>query len=156
VRHCEELKASGIAFLDVGTSRGDRGGEYKRLLHGRGRCRGLRPGRAPAPRPRRPRGSVSQLEPRLGDPRLALLVELVERELREHLLEELSGYVEDTREVKWAVQYALEKETWIAVIAQSELALYRYRDPDSAASKGVALLRHGVGGHPLHKKAERR
>ena len=81
------------------------------------------------------------------------LVELMERGLREHKLEELSSYVEDTREVKWAVEYALEKEAWIPVIAQSELALYRYRDPDSVAAKGVALLRHGFGNHPLHKNA---
>lgn len=83
------------------------------------------------------------------------LVELMERGLRENKLEELSSKVEDTREVKWAVEYALEKEAWIPVIAQSELALYRYRDPDSVAAKGVAILRHGFGGHPLHKKLER-
>lgn len=78
------------------------------------------------------------------------LVELMERGLRAHPLGELSGHVEDTREVRWAVEYALEKEAWVPVIAQSELALYRYRDPDSVAGKGVALLRHGFGGHPLH------
>lgn len=80
------------------------------------------------------------------------LVELMERGLREQKLEELSSYVEDTREVKWAVEYALEKEAWIPVIAQAELALYRYRDPDSVAAKGVALLRHGFGDHPLHNQ----
>ena len=83
------------------------------------------------------------------------LVELMERGLRENKLDELSSYVEDTREVKWAVEYALEKEAWIPVIAQSELAFYRYRDADSVAGKAVALLRHGYGGHPLHKKSEK-
>lgn len=83
------------------------------------------------------------------------LVELMARGLREHRLGELSSYVEDTREVKWAVEYALEKEAWVPVIAQAELALYRYRDADSTAAKAVALLRHGFGGHPLHTKAER-
>jgi 6-phosphogluconate dehydrogenase len=83
------------------------------------------------------------------------LVELMERGLRANDLGELSSYVEDTREVKWVVEYALEKEAWIPVIAQSELALYRYRDPDSIAAKGVALLRHGFGGHPLHKLPEK-
>jgi len=48
----------------------------------------------------------------------------------------------------------LEKEAWIPVIAQSELALYRYRDSDSLAGKAVALLRHAFGDHPLHKKPE--
>ncbi|MBM3926461.1 MAG: hypothetical protein FJ320_10880 [SAR202 cluster bacterium] len=79
------------------------------------------------------------------------LVELMERRLREHRLDDLSACVEDTREVKWVVQYALEKEAWIPVIAQSELAFYRYRDPDSTAGKAVALLRNAFGGHPLHK-----
>src|SRR5713226_7353956 len=63
------------------------------------------------------------------------LVELMERGLRENKLEALSGYVEDTREVKWAVEYALEKEAWIPIIALSELAFYRYRDPDSVTGK---------------------
>jgi len=82
------------------------------------------------------------------------LVELMERGLREYNLDELSGYVEDTREVRWAVEFALEKEAWIPVIAASELALYRYRDPESEAGKAAALLRHGFGEHPLHKKSE--
>lgn len=77
------------------------------------------------------------------------LVDLMERGLREHALDDLSARVEDTREVRWAVEYALDKEAWIPVIAQSELALYRYRDPDSVAGKAVALMRHGFGLHPL-------
>jgi 6-phosphogluconate dehydrogenase (decarboxylating) len=80
--------------------------------------------------------------------------ELMERGLRENSLEDLRGYVVDTREVKWVVQFALEKEAWIPVIAQSELALYRYRDLDSVAGKGVALLRHGFGGHPIFRQCE--
>lgn len=60
-----------------------------------------------------------------------------------------------SREVKWAVEHALQKEAWIPVIAQSELAFYRYRDPDSVVGKAVTLLRHGYGGHPLHKKSEK-
>ena len=79
----------------------------------------------------------------------------MERGLRENKLDELSSYVEDTREVKWAVEYALQKEAWIPVIAQSELAFYRYRDADSVVGKAVAPLRHGYGGHPLHKKSEK-
>ena len=41
---------------------------------------------------------------------------------------------------------ALEKVAWIPVIAQSELALYRYRDPEGVAGTGVALLRHASKG----------
>ena len=80
------------------------------------------------------------------------LIELMESGLRENKLETLSPYVEDTREVRWAVEFALGKEVWIPVIAQSELALYRSRDPENISSKAVALMRNGFGGHPLHKK----
>lgn len=80
------------------------------------------------------------------------LVELMEECFKEQTFEELSSYVEDTREVRWIVEYALERKVWIPVIAESELALYRYRDEDSVTAKVVALLRHGFGGHPLHKK----
>jgi 6-phosphogluconate dehydrogenase len=83
------------------------------------------------------------------------LVELAERALREDPdLDALSGYVEDTREVRWAVSYALEKEVWIPVIAESELAFYRYRDPDGVAGKIVSLLRHQFGGHTVHRKRD--
>ena len=74
------------------------------------------------------------------------------RGLRENKFEELSDFVEDTREVRWAVEHALEKEVWIPVISQSELALYRSRDSESVSAKAVAIMRHGFGGHPLHKK----
>lgn len=80
------------------------------------------------------------------------LIELMEKGLRENKLDVLSPYVEDTREVRWAVEHALEKEVWIPVIAQAELALYRSRDPENVSAKSVALMRHGFGGHPLHKK----
>ena len=80
------------------------------------------------------------------------LVELMGRGLRENKLEALSDYVEDTREVKWALEYALDKEVWIPVISQAELALYRSRDSENVSAKAVALMRNGFGGHPLHKK----
>lgn len=51
------------------------------------------------------------------------LVRLKERGRRECGPEDLSDYVEDTREVKWAVEYALAKEAWIPVIAQAEFAV---------------------------------
>ena len=80
------------------------------------------------------------------------LVELMGRGLQENKLEALSDYVEDTREVKWALEYALDKEVWIPVISQAELALYRSRDSENVSAKAVALMRNGFGGHPLHKK----
>ena len=80
------------------------------------------------------------------------LIELMEQGLRENKLEELKDYVEDTREVRWAIEYALDKEVWIPVISQAEFALYRSRDSENASAKAVALMRSGFGGHPLHKK----
>jgi len=80
------------------------------------------------------------------------LIELMGQGLRENKLEALSDYVEDTREVKWALEYALDKEVWIPVISQAELALYRSRDSENVSAKAVALMRNGFGGHPLHKK----
>jgi len=196
VRHYQELRTGGIAFLDVGTSGGIEGarhgacfmvggdadafatiepllrdlavpegvlhagptgaGHFVKLIHNAiefGMVQAISEGLDLLVR------SDYQLDlPALfhnwahGSVIRGWLVELMEQGLREHALAELSGYVEDTREVKWAVEYALEKEAWIPVIAQSELAFYRYRDPDSVAGKGVALLRHGFGDHPLHKR----
>ncbi len=80
------------------------------------------------------------------------LVELMGRGLSENKLEVLSDYVEDTREVRWVIEYALDKEVWIPVISQAEFALYRSRDSENVSAKAVALMRNGFGGHPLHKK----
>ena len=80
------------------------------------------------------------------------LIELMERGLRENRFDTLQDYVEDTREVKWAVEYALEKEICIPVICQSELALYSSRASESVSAKAVAVMRKEFGGHPLHKK----
>lgn len=80
------------------------------------------------------------------------LIELMGKGLYDNKLETLSDYVEDTREVKWALEYALDKEVWIPVISQAEFALYRSRDSENVSAKAVALMRKGFGGHPLHKK----
>lgn len=83
------------------------------------------------------------------------LIELAERAFRANPeLENLSRYVEDTREVRWAVEHAMEKEVWTPVIALSEMAFYQYRDRTDVAAKVVAMLRHEFGGHPLHRTDE--
>lgn len=85
------------------------------------------------------------------------LIELMERGLRKRpRLEGLSPRVEDTREVRWAVEHALARELWTPVIALSEMALYRSRDPGCLSAKAVAVMRHEFGGHPLHLEAEDR
>jgi 6-phosphogluconate dehydrogenase len=80
------------------------------------------------------------------------LVELMGKALREQRdLEELSTYVEDTGEVKWVLDWALEHDIPIPVTSASQTALMQYRDLDSPQAKAHALLRNQCGGHPLHR-----
>jgi 6-phosphogluconate dehydrogenase len=83
------------------------------------------------------------------------LIELMRDGLRDTPdLAELSTYVEDTGEVKWVLGWALERDIPSPVISDSQQALMNYRDLDSPTAKAVALLRHGFGGHPVHRRAE--
>ncbi|MDC4203261.1 MAG: hypothetical protein MPW13_02505 [Candidatus Manganitrophus sp.] len=78
------------------------------------------------------------------------LVELMERGLREHPdLSKIPSYVEDTGEVNWALEEAIEKEVPMPAITQSVLALFASRGGGSDASRAVALLRNQFGGHPF-------
>jgi 6-phosphogluconate dehydrogenase len=83
------------------------------------------------------------------------LVELTRDGLRDNPdMSELSTYVEDTGEVKWVLNWALDRDIPSPVISDSQQALMAYRDLDSAQAKIVALLRHGFGGHPVHRRSE--
>jgi 6-phosphogluconate dehydrogenase len=83
------------------------------------------------------------------------LVELMRDALRENPdLERLATYVEDTGEVKWVLEWALQRDIPSPVISDSQQALMSYRDLDWPAAKAVALLRHGFGGHPVHRAHE--
>jgi 6-phosphogluconate dehydrogenase len=66
-------------------------------------------------------------------------------------LSRLATYVEDTGEVKWVLEWALERDIPSPVVSDSQQALMGYRDLDSATAKAVALLRHEFGGHPVHQ-----
>jgi 6-phosphogluconate dehydrogenase len=80
------------------------------------------------------------------------LVELMRDALHENPdLENLATYVEDTGEVKWVLEWALERDIPSPVISDSQQALMCYRDLDWPAAKAVALLRHGFGGHTVHR-----
>lgn len=84
------------------------------------------------------------------------LVELTGRALTQYRdLTELSTYVEDTGEVKWMLQWALDRDIPTPVVSTAQMALMQYRDLDSPAAKVVALLRNQYGGHPIHTKTER-
>lgn len=63
---------------------------------------------------------------------------------------ELSTYVEDTGEVKWFLEWAMQEDIPTPVISASQMALMEDRDLDMASAKAVALLRNQYGGHPVH------
>ncbi|MFQ6051823.1 MAG: phosphogluconate dehydrogenase (NAD(+)-dependent, decarboxylating) [Candidatus Hydrothermarchaeota archaeon] len=77
------------------------------------------------------------------------LIELMERGLREiDDLAEIPDYVEDTGEVNWLVQEAIEKEIPIPVITHSVIELFRSREGENNSARAIAIMRHGFGGHP--------
>jgi 6-phosphogluconate dehydrogenase len=77
------------------------------------------------------------------------LVELMEKGLREQDYGKIPSYVEDTGEVNWLLEDAINKEIPIPVIAQSIMELFKSRTKDSDTYKSIALMRHGFGGHPF-------
>jgi 6-phosphogluconate dehydrogenase len=80
------------------------------------------------------------------------LVELMEKGLREQGLAKTESYVEDTGEVNWLVQDAINKEIPIPIISQSVIELFKSRmRGECDAYKSIALMRHGFGGHPFGK-----
>jgi 6-phosphogluconate dehydrogenase len=79
------------------------------------------------------------------------LVELMEKGLRERQLDSIESYIEDTGEVNWLVQDAINKEIPIPVISQSVMELFKSRMQESDAYKSIAVMRHGFGGHPFGK-----
>lgn len=81
------------------------------------------------------------------------LVELMEKGLREQKFDSIQSYIEDTGEVNWLVQDALNKEIPIPVISQSVMELFKSRIKDSDTYRAIALMRHGFGGHPFGKDA---
>lgn len=77
------------------------------------------------------------------------LVELMARGLGEQEFDEIPNYVEDTGEVNWLVQEAINGETPIPVISQSIMELFKSRGTQNEAYRAIALMRHGFGGHPF-------
>jgi len=67
---------------------------------------------------------------------------------------DLSTFVEDTEEVKWVLNWALERDIPTPVVSHAQTALMQYRDLDWPAAKAVALLRNQFGGHPVHRAKE--
>jgi 6-phosphogluconate dehydrogenase len=80
------------------------------------------------------------------------LVELMEKGLSEvGDLKKVPDFVEDTGEVNWLVQEAIEKEIPLPVITQSVMELFKSRTKENDAARAIAIMRHGFGGHPYGK-----
>ena len=83
------------------------------------------------------------------------LIELMANALRnEAAWDTLATEVEDTGEVKWVLQWALERDVPVPAVTAAQTALTRSRDVDAPAAKALALLRHEFGGHPVHRADE--
>ena len=81
------------------------------------------------------------------------LVALMEVGFREYGdLSSIESQVEDTGEQVWGVQYAMEKEVPIPLLAQAVWGFYESRDADRPWAKAVAVMRHEYGGHPIEEK----
>jgi 6-phosphogluconate dehydrogenase len=79
------------------------------------------------------------------------LVELMAQGLRERDFGSISPYVEDTGEVDWLIQVAIDKEIAMPITAMSVMSLFMSRGSGQDNNRAVALLRHGYGGHPFGK-----
>lgn len=78
------------------------------------------------------------------------LVDLMEAQYRERGgLGDVPPYVEDTGEVNWLVDDAMQMEVAVPVIAGAVMQLIASRDADRDAPRAIALMRHGFGGHPF-------
>ncbi|MEQ9356264.1 phosphogluconate dehydrogenase (NAD(+)-dependent, decarboxylating) [Coleofasciculus chthonoplastes] len=63
-------------------------------------------------------------------------------------LASIPPYVEDTGEVNWLVNDALQMEVPTPVINQSVVQLFTSRDDQQNWARAIAMMRHGFGGHP--------
>lgn len=81
------------------------------------------------------------------------LVDLMEQRYRADGIAPVPPVVEDTGEVNWLVADAMELEVATPAIALSVTQLIASRDSDGTATRAVAMMRHGFGGHPYGRSA---
>jgi 6-phosphogluconate dehydrogenase len=81
------------------------------------------------------------------------LMDLMEQAYREQGGLAVDPHVEDTGEVNWLVDDAMNMEVPVPVIALSVMQLIASRDDERNAARAIAMLRHGFGGHPLGRNA---
>lgn len=64
-------------------------------------------------------------------------------------VERIPSHVEDTGELNWLVEDALQMEVPIPAIALSVMELFASRaGAHRHAARAIAMMRHGFGGHP--------
>ena len=77
------------------------------------------------------------------------LIDLMEAAYRSQGgMEKIPAYVEDTGEVNWLVNDALQMEVPVPVISQAVMQLFTSRDNRKGWARAIAMMRHGFGGHP--------
>ena len=77
------------------------------------------------------------------------LIELMEEAYRkEGDLEKIPAFIEDTGEVNWLIDDAMQMEVPVHVIAQAVMQLFASRDDTQYWARSIAMMRHGFGGHP--------
>jgi 6-phosphogluconate dehydrogenase len=79
------------------------------------------------------------------------LLDLLVRALQQDpVLEQITGYAEDSGEGRWTVEQAIELAVPMPAIAASLFARFASRQEDSPTMKAVAALRNQFGGHAVH------
>lgn len=77
------------------------------------------------------------------------LIDLMEEAYRANGgLRNSPAYVEDTGEVNWLVDDAMQMEVPAPVISQSMIQLLASHDDRQNWARAIAMMRHGFGGHP--------
>ncbi|MBN1915595.1 decarboxylating 6-phosphogluconate dehydrogenase [Candidatus Dojkabacteria bacterium] len=70
----------------------------------------------------------------------------------ESSISELDAYIDDNKEVRWALKEAITKEIPMTAIAYSLFARYDSRGRDAFGKKLIAALRKEFGGHSVRKR----
>ncbi len=77
------------------------------------------------------------------------LIELLEKEVKNNKkIKKVPSYIEDTGEVNWLVQWAINQEIPVPAISTSIMELFKSRKTDSDIYRAIAMMRHGFGDHP--------
>lgn len=64
-------------------------------------------------------------------------------------MSEVPSHIEDTGEVNWLVDDAMQMGVPTPVITQSVIQLITSRDGERNWARAIALMRNGFGNHPL-------